>query len=76
MVAFADAAAPTGTLADDPALALAAKEYIIHDLVNHALFEEFGQDRFAVPRRHHPLVASLLGPTARRRSPQTPKGGT
>ena len=73
---FSDDGEPAGTLADDPALALAAKEYIIHDLVNHALIEELGQDRFAALRQHHPLVAGLLGPAARPRSPQKQKGGT
>jgi predicted transcriptional regulator len=58
---FSDDAAPRGTLADDAALALVAKEYIIHDLANHALIEELGQDRFATLCRTHPLLSGLLG---------------
>lgn len=61
---FRDRAEPTGTLADDPPLALVAKEYIIHDLVNHALISELGLDRFNTMRESHPLVAGLLGPAA------------
>ena len=59
---FRDDAEPTGALADDPALALVTKEYIIHDLVNYALISELGPDRFAAMRSQHPLVAGLLGP--------------
>jgi sugar-specific transcriptional regulator TrmB len=59
---FRDDAEPSGTMADDPSLALVAKEYIIHDLVNHALIEELGPRRFAAMRREHPLVAGILGP--------------
>jgi HTH-type transcriptional regulator, sugar sensing transcriptional regulator len=59
---FRDDAEPTGTLADDPSLALVAREYIIHDLVNHALIEALGQDRFSLLRSQHPLVAGILGP--------------
>lgn len=51
----------TGTLADDPSLALAVKEYIIHDLINHALIEEMGLDRFDKLRSQHPVLSSLLG---------------
>jgi HTH-type transcriptional regulator, sugar sensing transcriptional regulator len=65
---FADGQAATGSLADDPALALIAKEYIIHDLVNHALIEELGPAHFARMRAQHPLTAGLLGP-----GPQPPK---
>lgn len=59
---FGDAGDATGTFADDPSLALAAKEYIIHDLINHALIEEIGLDRFDRLRRQHPLLSGLLGP--------------
>ena len=61
---FRDDAEPTGTLAEDSSLALVAREYIVHDLVNHALIEELGQDRFAALRSRHPLIAGVLGPAA------------
>ena len=61
---FRDDAEPTGTLADDPPLALVTKEYIIHDLINHALISELGHDRFAALRKQHPLIGGLLGPEA------------
>ncbi len=61
---FCDDAEPTGTLADDASLALVAREYIVHDLVNHALIEELGEDRFAALRSRHPLVAGILGEPA------------
>ena len=59
---FRDDAEPTGTFADDPPLALVTKEYIIHDLINHALISELGYDRFAALREQHPLISGLLGP--------------
>ena len=58
---FGDTGFATGTFADDPSLALAAKEYIIHDLINHALIKEIGLDRFDKLRRQHPLLSGLLG---------------
>jgi HTH-type transcriptional regulator, sugar sensing transcriptional regulator len=59
---FSEGQEATGSLADDPALALVAKEYIIHDLVNHALIEELGAAHFTQMRQHHPVIAGLLGP--------------
>ena len=60
---FQDDGEGTGTAADDTALALAAREYIVHDLVNHALIQEIGEARFAALRSQHPLLAAVLGPS-------------
>lgn len=59
---FGDDLEATGTLAEDASLALATREYIIHDLVNHTLIEEIGLERFTEMREKSPLLAGILGP--------------
>lgn len=59
---FRDDGESSGAFAEDPSLALVTKEYIVHDLVNHALISELGSDRFSAMRIEHPLVSGLLGP--------------
>ena len=59
---FRDDGESSGAFAEDPSLALVTREYIVHDLVNHALISELGTDRFSAMRVEHPLVSCLLGP--------------